>query len=252
MTCCPHYALLQGVSQILSASASTVFMTSFAGVFNISTETAAEAVSTEDDGWCFIDGLKQREKIFIDLIAPAMITTLCVILFIFSKCIFRKRIRFGSKKVNFQAAGLAVFLFIVGKIVDTQFKLISCRFVGTTAVHWYFAYTECYGATWIISVCTLLAIIVLFGFVFLLTRRLTPEQRADKNRFAFQLCRRFKPQFWYWEYVIFVRRIIIAFCAVGTTEILTKLIFLGAMVVFICIQWRTEPFASKQANQVCR
>ena len=182
--------------------------------------------------------------------APAMITTLCAILFIMSKCIFRKRLRIGTKKVNFQAAGLAVFLFIVGKIVDTQFKMISCRPVGTTSVHWYFAYTECYGATWIIALSTLLAIILMFGAVFLFARKLTTEQRADENRFAFQLCVRFKPEYWYWEYVIFVRRIIIAFCAVGTTETLAKLIFVAIMVVFICIQWRNEPFASKQANQV--
>ena len=192
-----------------------------------------------------------REKILVDLTAPIMITSICVILFILSKFVFRKRLRIGPKKVNFQAAALAVFLFIVGKIVDTLFKMISCRSVGDSyTVHWYFAYEDCYGATWIVSVLILLTIILVFGGVFVFGRRLTEDERADPNTFMFQLCHRFKARYWYWEYVIFIRRIMISFFAVGVSSTSAKLVFLFMMVLFICAQWQIEPFSSGEANQV--
>jgi len=148
---------------------------------------------------------------------------------------------------------LAVFLFVVGKFLDTLFKTISCRTVGDgtgSARHWYFAFEACYGVTWFVSVAVLLSIVLAFGAVFVYARRLTEDQRADPNRFAFQLCVRFKPRYWYWEYVIFVRRILTAFFAVGTSELLAKLAFLTVIMLFATIQWRVDPFAHSQGNRV--
>ena len=58
--------------------------------------------------------------------------------------------------------------------------------------HWYFAFEACYGATWFLSMAILLFIVLAFGAVFVYARRLTAEQRADPNTFAFQICVRFK------------------------------------------------------------
>lgn len=208
-------------------------------------------MTADDDRWCFIDGLTQKFKILLDLMAPLLIVTFCATLFIFSKFVFRKRLRIKSKKVNFEAAGLAVFLFIVGKVVDTLFKLISCQSVGgSNTVHLYFAYESCYGATWIVAVLILLAIIIVFGVVFVFGRKLTADERADPNTFMFQLCHRFKARYWYWEYAIFVRRITISFFAVGISSTSAKLVFLFFMVLFTCAQWQIEPFSSREANQV--
>ena len=190
-------------------------------------------------------------KLVSYLSAPAMMVTICVIIFIFSKCIFCKPIRIRDKKVNFQAAGLAVFLFTIGKILDTLFKTLACRPIGGVYHHWYFAYETCFGSTWIISLLCLLGIIIVFGGVFLYGRRMTMEQRADPNKFLYQLSSRFKPKYWYWEYVIFVRRIVIAFFAVSSAAVSAKLIFLFAMATFIILQWRFDPFASRETNQVC-
>ena len=60
------------MSQILSTSATAIFLTSFAGVFNISTEKAAQGVSADDDRWCFIDGLKLSLSVEIAMISSIL------------------------------------------------------------------------------------------------------------------------------------------------------------------------------------
>lgn len=87
-----------------------------------------------------------KSKITFDLTAPFMICALFVILYVVYRIVLKKDMKIREKTVNLQAAGLAVFLFIIGKIADTLFKLIACREVDNdTTYHWYFAYEECYG-----------------------------------------------------------------------------------------------------------
>ena len=240
----------QGVSQILSSSASTYWGAAFAGVFDASVLKVSEGTSPDGDDWCFIDGLDAKHKILLDLLAPAMILCFMVTVFIFSRYIFQKPLEFGHKAVNFQTAELAVFLFIVGKVLDTLFKLMACQSIGSEEVHFYFGYEQCNGMTWYIAMICLLALIMSFGAVFFFGRKLTVNERADRNRFIFKVCERFQPEYWYWEYVIFWRRIMIAFFAVGVTNLIYKLVFLFSLMVFIWIQWNTRPFLTSEANQV--
>ena len=171
-----------------------------------------------------------KYKIMSDLLAPFIVFSLFGTLYVLSRFIFHKRLRIKRKKVNFQAAACAVFLFIIGKVLDTLFKLIACRRVGSHYVHWYFANEECLGSSWFLSFLTLIAIISAFGGLFVYARRLTDGERADPNHFMFQLCYRFKPQYWYWEYVLFIRRVLIALFAVGLSFLMAKLVFLFVML----------------------
>ena len=170
-------------------------------------------------------------------------------LFVISKCIFRKRIIIGGKAVNFEAAGLAVFLFIIGKVMDTLLKVMSCQSVGSQSVHFYFGFEDCRGTTWFLSLFVLMFIAMSFGAVFVCARNLTMEQRADPNRFINKLAKRFKARYWYWEFVIFVRRLIIAYFAVGASEMIEQMVFIMVIMVFIGIQWKMTPFISSETNQ---
>jgi len=205
--------------------------------------------------------------------APIMIAVICSALYLLSRffsekhgswkrgSLFgvpsarRKSLRARDrKKINFKAAALAAFLFIIGKIMDTLFKMISCVAVGDQYVHWYFAYEECFGITWAISFSTMFAIILLFGSVFFYAKTFDKKAKADwardPNKFMHQLCQRFHPEYWYWEYVIFIRRVMISFFAVGVSAVLAKLGFMFVIAMFTWIQWRYQPFVSKEANHV--
>jgi len=120
--------------------------------------------------------------------------------------------------------------------------------MGGTSYHWYFAYEECYGTTWAISCTSLLLIVVSFGAVFVCSRNMTPCERANPNKFMYQLSSRFKSEYWYWEYVIFVRRIIIACMAVSISAVISKMFFMCIMILFAVLQWQVEPFANHEGN----
>merc|ERR1719474_2160363 len=328
----------QGVSQILSANTSAIFMTAFSGIFDFSMQRAAAGVAAEDDTWCFIDNLSIKYKILADLLAPGMIFVIFGFLYL-AKVVTQKRLRIKHKKLNFSAAILGVFLFIVGKIMDTLFKMLACRPLGADlTVHWYFAYDECYGHTWIVSFSCLALIVLGFSIPFWRAHKAIGEWRAHRMRpvdelmemamkealdgkeelipiekgeigafceehgihlamqlqsmseeafeammrdyqtqkltdsqiqaihdeimelvtlptqnqlhFIYQLSNRFSPQYWYWEYVIFVRRVLIAWFAVGTSSAMFKLAFLFMMIFFIVLQWKIEPFSTSQTNQM--
>jgi len=132
---------------------------------------------------------------------------------------------------------------------DTLFKMMACQEIGSETVHFYFGFEDCYQWTWWIAMVSLLILIVSFGAVFVGGRRLTKEERADPNKFIYKLCKRFRAEYWYWEFVIFVRRIVIAYFAVGVSGIIYKLVFLFLLMVFIWIQWHHRPFLTSEANQ---
>ena len=125
---------------------------------------------------------------------------------------------------------------------------LSCQSVGPEFVHFYFGFEECYGTTWIVALSILISIMIIFGALFVFGRSLTGKQRYDRNAFIYQLTKRFKPEHWYWEYVLFLRRIIIALFAVGIPGEFYKFVFLIVQLVFIWIQWKFNPYLSAEAN----
>ena len=239
----------QGVAQILSTVSTASWTTALSGALDISTQQTASGVTSDDDEWCFINGLNAKYKIILDLIVPVMVCILMAMIFVISRCVFRTEIVIMGKAVNFEAAGLAVFLFIIGKVLDTLLKMMSCQSVGTQSVHFYFGFEDCYQATFFVSIFMLMFIALSFGAVFLFARKLTEQQRADPNRFINKLSKRFKPRYWYWEYVLFVRRLVIAHFAVGSSEMIEQLVFIVVMMMFIGIQWKLTPFLSTETNQ---
>ena len=94
--------------------------------------------------------------------------------------------------------------------------------------------------------------------------------------FICKLAQRFRPRYWYWEYVIFVRRIVvcvsmqcrrveivirchgvtllsftkIAYFAVGVSGEVYDLPFSFVLMAFIWVQWHYRPFLTSEANQV--
>ena len=61
---------------------------------------------------------------------------------------------------------------------------------------------------------------------------------------------RFKSKYYYWEYILFIRRVLIAFFAASINDIERKYIFLGVTILFAIIQHFTSPFVVKQNNGI--
>ena len=240
----------QALSQLLSESGWTYFGIAFLGLFDISARNVAAGTKKKGSGmeWCFIHGLDAKSKILWDLLTPFLVYLLMLFVFLFSRFILRKPLRIWKKAVNFESAVLAAYIKIIGTVINTLFKLMSCQSVGTHSVHFYFGYEMCYGPTWIMAMVFLLMIAMSFGAVFVFGARMANDHRYDPNTFIFKLCQRYKPEYWYWEYVIFVRRIVIAYFAMSAGGVVSKSVFQSFMVVFLTIHWRLFPFVSSEAN----
>ena len=238
----------QGVNQILATSSYQVLFNTLASIFNLSlTSIANNEDQDESKLWCFINGLDGKGKILVDLFMPI---TIPVFLFIFCLISFKKPFIFGNKRVNFEKTFIAMYLIIIGKILDILFKLLSCQQIGNLTVHFYFPSEECYGTSWILALLSLLFVIITFGLIFVRLRFMTDSDRQSKTLHLHSIISRYKPQFYYWEGVIFIRRIIIAVFAVSVSDIISKFIFMAIIMIFIQLQNVYNPFLVHAGNRM--
>ena len=138
----------------------------------------------------------------------------------------------------------------MGKILDVLFRLLTCTKVGNDSIHFYFSDEDCYGQTWIWSLIFLLIIIGGFIAVFTKLREQDPNKRQDPKYVLNVITSRYKPQYYYWELIIFYRRIIIALFAVSEPDIIVKCIFIVIIIFFSFLQYVHNPFINHQANKM--
>ena len=238
----------QALSQMLSESTATYWGIAFLGLFEVSAQRVATGTSSKGTEWCFANGLDAKSEVLLDLLTPFLVFLFMLIVFAFSRFVVRKPLNISKQPINFESAALAAYLLIIGKVLSTLFQLISCQPVGQHSVHFYFGYEHCYGPTWFISVFMLFIITLSFGAVFVYGARMAKNQQYDPKTLMFKLCKPYKPEYWYWEYVIFVRRIIIAYFAVSASGMVNESLFLSVVLLFSTTQWRLFPFVSNEAN----
>eukprot|EP01084_Bolivina_argentea_P063187 115416_1 len=179
-----------------------------------------------------------------------MIFCFILLFYISTEILLKIHLKRGNKQVNFAKTFIATFLIVIGKILDTIFKLLACQWIGDDVVQFYFADTKCYTATWITSFIILIFIIIIFSLVFIRLRKMKIEERQNPKFAAINLINRYKPQYYGWEYLLFVRRVLIALFSVSVHDISWKFIFIGLMIYFAYIQHKFNPFVVKEANDL--
>ena len=101
----------------------------------------------------------------LNLITPIIIIITIFTLFLVSKCKKSGNITFccSTRQINFKRAFIFVCLLLIGNILSVLFKLLHCQNIGDKWHHFYFAFEECYGFTWMISMILLSVIIYIFN-----------------------------------------------------------------------------------------
>eukprot|EP01083_Nonionella_stella_P098536 277138_1 len=199
---------------------------------------------------CFVSGSTAKQKILMDLMIPIMIVMiLCsyYVVYIFNK---RAAIIIRGRVLNFGKTFLTLFALMVGKVLDVLCKLLSCKTVGNRSVHFYFADEECFGATWIASLICLMLVICSFSALFIQARRMSVAERQNPKYALFIYTSRYKPQYYYWEFVLFVRRILVSLFAAFAHRITLKLVFIIVIAYCAVIQHLHSPFMIHEANHM--
>merc|ERR1719229_43251 len=109
---------------------------------------------------------------------------------------------------------------------------MACQKVGDIDVHYYFGYETCYQSSWWLAWLSLSIIIISFTLITIKLRMMGDKGRQNRDHPLNRFVGRYKPQHYYWEYILFIRRILIALFAVSVQDITGQLLFLGVLIFF--------------------
>ena len=239
----------QSLSQLLSQGSYRLLFSVLLRTFNLSITNISG--SNENDGICFIHGLTSKHKILTDLVAPTFVSIIIFVLFLIAKCKKNKVIIiFGKRQISFSKTFITMYLLLISSILAVLFRLLHCQTIGASTYHFYFAYEQCYGATWMMALLSLILIVASFSFIFIKLRKMTIVDRQNPGNGLSSLMTKFKPQYYYWEFVLFMRRIIIAFFAASAFDNNYKLVFIIILSVFLYLQHEYQPFITYQGNKM--
>eukprot|EP01083_Nonionella_stella_P205246 747600_1 len=237
----------QALSQILASGSLVALGTGFAEVFNFSITNNNS--SDDDNLWCFVDGLDAKQKILLDLLMPLFIVLFIAILYLVStRFCDGELVLFEKRRINFRKACVCMMLLLIGNILSVLFRLLACIGIGDHSYHFYFGFEQCYGVTWVFSLVSLIFVVIVFSVVFIKLRAMDCEEREDKENTLNQFVNKYKTQYYYWEYVLFLRRTCIAVFAVSVKNIANYLIFLSIIGFFTFIQHKCAPFVIESCN----
>ena len=209
--------------------------------------------NTGINGFCWIDGLSARGEIMLTLIIP----TFCALTLIIMGVIYEiKPYKVAKRTPYFIKASVGILLLFIGSISGICFKLIACRDIDNKSVHFYFGSDECYDRTWYLSLSVLILLVGLFCSFFL---KLFMDHRNDETRKLMKtdeyvlssFVRAYDlEKYYFWEVVMFLRRLIIAMINVLTDSNYTKNTLFIIMLVFLFLQFNCNPFQIKEVNSL--
>eukprot|EP01084_Bolivina_argentea_P049841 91670_1 len=240
----------QALSQILTSNSYSVLFGVIAKGFELSFITSRANDDTDSELWCFYHGMNGKEKILMDLLTPGIIIFVIITINIFVKLVFKNEFVLFGKKVNFEKLYVDTLLLIVGNIVAVLFRLLDCQQVGEHAHHFYYGYEKCYSITWWLSLSALLTIIGSMSVIFIKLKQMNYEERNKEDNFLNKFVSKYKPEYYYWEYLLFIRRMSISMFTISVNSDMAQIIFIAVMLVFISLQKNCEPFAFADANSM--
>eukprot|EP01084_Bolivina_argentea_P136517 240423_1 len=242
----------QALSQVLAYGSYLVLLSVFAQIFNFS----FVGNSSNGTSWCFIDGLTAKQKILLDLLVPFMVLLLMITIHSITKC-FGCKTLCRKRKLNFGQAFMSMILFMIGGIISVLLRLLNCQKIGNYSVHFYFG-ENCYGETYYGSLLALICIIAAFTLMFFRLRNIgvscENENSAavlnDENSVLNTFVSKYKPAYYYWEYIIFIRRLLISIFSVSENDTTFQSLLVPIMLCFLVSHVRCKPFIFDEANRM--
>eukprot|EP01084_Bolivina_argentea_P013592 25513_1 len=216
MRCILYYQ--QSISQIFLNSNININITAFSSIFNLSILDWGHSTSSED-GWCFIKNMNGQQKILSGFFVIAMLAFLLFFSYLIYKYIYQFSMLLFNRKPNFAKTFVSVTLLCVGQILSILFKLMACQGIGESTndiVHFYFGYAKCFDTIWWLSVFGLAVIISIFVIFLIFLKRMDDTMRQnDHDNILRPLTISYKPQFYYFEIILLIRRMLIAFLSIS-------------------------------------
>lgn len=121
-------------------------------------------------------------------------------------------IKYLNQQPIINVAIIRLFLICSGSALKTSFKLLTCiSLPNGETLHFYDTKYQCYDYYYFIALGIILLIIGIYIYLAMIIWRQEPLQRKDINNPYRKLLKSFKNDVFYWEFVLFSRRLFIAF-----------------------------------------
>eukprot|EP01084_Bolivina_argentea_P184888 318868_1 len=246
----------QSLSQIIIRSnVSTAQLSWWVSLFNVSLLHNYSSSADDNSGLCFFDGMTSKASILFGFVILGVI---CLTLFSikFLNTILKEIHLFGYNLIiNHGDTFICFLLLSVGKTSSILFSLLSCQTINNIktgkTVHFYFGYEDCYGSTWYGAFLGLMAVILIFCVLcFILCRMPLSKRQNAKENSLYSLTKHYKPTRFYWEFVVFSRRIIVAFLAIAFDSNYSRFSLFIILLIYLYLQHKCEPFIIKAMNDM--
>ena len=89
-----------------------------------------------------------------------------------------------------------------------------------------------------------------FSVIFVKLRKMDATDRENKDNIFSLFVSKYKPQFYYWEFVLFLRRVLVAMFSVYIYNQMLIFAFVAIIGIFLLIHFRCQPFIMQSANNL--
>eukprot|EP01083_Nonionella_stella_P270037 914044_1 len=243
----------QGLSQILSIkniTPTSQFERTVLTLFNF--DLSVLSISPQN-GICFIAGIQSGiYELLISYIWYVFVAVNVVIIGCVWRCLCIQRNI--SCTPYLKTGSLHIILMTAGSLLSTSFKFLTCiKFVDGKYYHFYDADIACYGYVWWVAgmVPVLILCGMLMGLWFIMYKQGASEREKESHAY-WSLSKRFRHKMWYWEFVLFIRRLgIAAFTSFYALADRMSGILLGSFIIILfALQARFNPFKHQRANLI--
>eukprot|EP01083_Nonionella_stella_P119246 356367_1 len=238
----------QALGSVMWPSFSSPYMAeiyTIASIFNLETSV----LNTDSDAKCLFEGLTSKNKILLAFLPWLLIFVLLLVSYTYVAMRFTpNRCKCGN--ANFSKAFVGLFIICVSQVLSILFKLLNCQRVGELLVHFYFGSEECFASwTMVVSFVCLSFVAVFFAAMFYIVYRyFTPEDRENPNFALNDFCKYYKPECYYWEWLVLLRRSLISAYAILYTWNWYPSILVSVLLVCLGLHHQHQPFRSEAAN----
>eukprot|EP01084_Bolivina_argentea_P107323 191888_1 len=243
--CITYYQ--QAISHILLPTNINLNLVSLSEMFNLSIYTNS---NDSYKGYCFIKGMTAKGEILTGFIVIFMMIFLLIFLFIVYGYIYQFSSLLCNRSPLFSKTFIAILLLSIGKVLTIMFKLLACQSIDDTLYHLYFGNDECFDFIWWFALFSIWIIVLIFALLSHCLKNTNEHQRQSNENALRPLTVSYKSQFFYWEIIITIRRILIAGLSIGfgNNNIYSTLILIAILGIFVRLQAKYEPFVIQQAN----
>ena len=254
---------MQAIGYLTSQNNTQIYLAAVLNVFTFSylTDTNGGGDTNNTTGFCFIKGMTAIDELASNYLVPCMFGfELLILYFVFNKWF---KIRFFGREAHMGLAFWQILLVALGVILSTVLKFLSCRSIPKEIsngnkvkelewVLYYAGYESCFfvNPLWTIHLVFLIFVIVTFIYLYFRLKNTSDKIRNHLNFGMKTLVYTFQAKYWYWEFVLFSRRLSIAALTTFSyaSDVYFSFILLLVLCVFLILHCYHLPFKHFEIN----